>query len=388
MESAFGPQLEIERLLGEGSTSRVYLARDVALDMPVTLKVLKPEVARSEEGRARFEREARAAANLAHPNISNVHRFGVLESGEPYLVIEYVRGRTLEERLAAEGPVDTVESRRILADIASALETAHRHGVIHRDIRPANILLDEQDGRAIVTDFGIAAVTEAWAHGRDAKLTKTGQLLGDPHYVSPEQFRGETVTVTTDVYSMALVAYEMLTGKRPHADAGAREAAVARLTAEPIRLPDSLRDLDPTLADLLTRSLAAEPGRRPSARSIAERLRRPGIEDRAGFDMLLPEGLKWGWRALNRRRLPQWVAGTAAAGLLVLELVDQMGENRVLPEVSYRLALSGVVAATTAAAVLAWFHGERGEQRLRATELWLLLLVAAAWAAALVAILT
>ena len=390
LRSALASEFEIGRLLGAGTTARAYLARDVALDMAVTIKVLKPELASSPEARGRFEREARAAANIVHPNVSNVHRFGVLPTGEPYLVIEYVRGRTLEERLAAEGPFDAAETRRILADLASALEAAHRHGVVHRDIRPGNVLLDEQEGRAIVTDFGIAGITEAWTHGRDAKLTRTGQRLGDPRYVSPEQFRGDPVTEAADIYSMALVGYEMLTATLPHAAAGAREAAVARLTAQPIELPDSLAALDPGLADVLMRCLSADPAHRPSAKRIAQRLRLPAAADALSRAPTppLPAWLKRSWRALYRRRIPQWVAGTAAGGWFLLEGVSQLTEQIDLPLVFYHLALASVIVAIAAAAVLAWFHGERGEQRFRAIELWILGAIVIAWIVSLVAILS
>ncbi|HUF12348.1 MAG TPA: serine/threonine-protein kinase [Longimicrobiales bacterium] len=391
LAAALAPDLEVQRVLGQGATSRVYLARDVALDKPVTLKVLKQEAAASPEARARFEREARAAAHILHPNVVAVYRFGVLPDGEPYVVMQYVRGRSLEERIAAEGALGVAETRRILCDVASALDAAHARGVVHRDVRPGNILLDEDGERALVTDFGIAALTEAWRHERGARLTATGQLLGDPHYVSPEQYRGEPVTDATDIYSMALVGYEMLTGKMPHADAGARAAAVARLTAEPVEIPISLMNEDRGLADLLTRCLVADPARRPRARSITRRLDRRAqsgpSRDAGDSPPLLPAQLHTAWHALYRKRVPQWITGATAGGWLLLEAVSQAIEMGVLPDVLYLITLPSVFAAIVAAAVLAWFHGERGDQRARPAEVWLLLGIVVLWIASLVAIL-
>ena len=384
---AFPPDFRIERRLGAGSTADVYLGRELPLDRAVTIKVLKPEVAADPSSRVRFEREARAAANITHPNVANVFRYGVLADGAPYLVSRYVKGRTLEEVLAAEGPMDVATVRRILAEIAAALEAAHRLGVVHRDIRPGNIFIDDVNRQAIVSDFGIAAMTESWAHGEEAKITRTGQILGDPRYVSPEQFRGEHVSETTDIYSTGIVGYEMLTGRRPHADAGARVAAVARLTAEPIELPVQLLDADPALADLLTRCLAADPRHRPSAAAIVQRLRTPSSPASAAIGgALLPPQIARLWRTLTRRKLPQWVAAVAAFGVVVIGLTADMDDEAWMPDAALETVLSTVVAAVVASGVLAWFHGERGEQRMRPTEVALLLLILVAWIAALIAI--
>ena len=385
--AALAPALRIDRLLARGSTARIYLAHDVALDLPVTVKVLDPELARSAEARARFEREARAAANIIHPNVANVRQYGVLPDGDPYLVMQYVRGRSLEHRLAADGPLTVAEVRSLLADVARGLDSAHRRGVVHRDIRPGNILLEEESGRALVTDFGLAALTEAWSRAQDAKLTKAGQLLGDPNYVSPEQLRAEPVIGATDVYSMAVVAYEALTGRKPYA--GTREAIVARVAARPIELPSWLYTEDPALATLLGKCLSAEAARRPSARSVAHRLARnatPGA--RAARDGADEAGsLQRWWGALIRGRVPQWTAGAAAGGWLVLQAIDQLIQNSLAPAILYPVALSGVLAGVVVAVILAWFHGERGVQHFRMAEVWLLLAVAALWVLSLLAIL-
>jgi serine/threonine-protein kinase len=373
--AGLAPALRVERLLGQGSTARIYLARDVALDLPVTVKVLDPQLAGSAEARARFEREARAAANIIHPNVANVRRYGVLPDGDPYLVMQYVRGRSLDDRLAAEGPLGVAEVRSLVGDVARGLESAHKRGVVHRDIRPGNILLEQDTGRALVTDFGLAALTEAWGRTEDTRLTKAGQLLGDPNYVSPEQLRGEAITEATDIYSLAVVAYEALTGRKPH--------------RPPLEFPAWLYSEDPTLATLLGRCLSAEPARRPSARSVAHRLARTATSAArvAGDGAAEPGWLERWWGALVRGRVPQWTAGAAAGGWLVLQAIDQLIQNGLVPAILYRVTLSSVLAGVAIAAILAWYHGESGEQRFRASEVWLLLFVAAAWVASLVAIL-
>jgi serine/threonine protein kinase len=388
LEQALAGEYRIERILGTGATSQAFLARDIALDMPVTIKVLKAELASAPEARIRFEREARAAANVVHPNVSNVHRFGTLPDGTPYLVIEYVRGRTVEQQLAAEGAFAVGDTRRIVADVAGALDAAHRHGVVHRDIRPDNILLDDADGKAIVTDFGLIAVTEAWQHGLTNRVTRTGQIIGDLRYASPEQSKGEPVSDASDVYSLAIVAHQMLTGSLPFEELGAREAATARASGAAIVLPPHIRDADPQLADLLGRCLAEDPRRRPSASAIAKRLSATAAASATDSGIgLLPIWMRRGWHALSRRRLPQWVAAAFATGWLLLQIIGEVIDQGRLARVAWDVTAVSVAAATVIAAILAWFHGESGEQRFRGIELALLGATCIAWIAALLALL-
>ena len=386
---SLAPELEIERALGDGASARVFLARDTALDRMVTVKVLRPEVAASTQARARFEREARAAASIAHPHVSSVYRVGTLADGTPYLVMQYVHGRTLGQRLQAEGPLRSDEARRVMADVAEALHAAHARGVIHRDIRPENVLLDDETGCAIVCDFGIAALNEAWARDRPAKLTVAGQMLGDPRYVSPEQFAGEPVDEATDVYGLGVVAYEMVTGRVPFDDVDNRERAAARHAGKPVLLPDDVAAADAELARLIQHCLARDPRVRPKPRAIVQKLRaRP--DRRAGAPsepplLPLPRWVGRAWSELAYRRVPQWVAGTGAAALVCLELADQ-SVQRGAPEVLYRATMATGAAALLAAAILAWFHGARGEQRFSAVELVTLATLLGAWLVALYAI--
>lgn len=193
--------------LGRGGMASVHLARDLALDRLVAIKVMAPELAALPEMAERFLQEARIAAALAHPHIIPI--YAVRRRGDLlYIVMRYVAGRPLDDVLRAAGPLPLPMVRAILTQVAAALEAAHRAGVVHRDIKPANILLDEH-GDAVVADFGIARLAEQ--PGR----TQAGQTVGTPEYMSPEQCAGGVVTGATDQYALGVVAYELLTGKPP-----------------------------------------------------------------------------------------------------------------------------------------------------------------------------
>jgi serine/threonine-protein kinase len=176
----------------------VYLARERSLERFVAIKVLRPELAEAHDGRERFRREARIAAQLSHPGIVPLHTFGEV-GGIWYFVMGYVRGTSLAERLRLEGHIPVDEAHRILTELADALASAHRSGVVHRDIKPANILLDADSGRAVLADFGVAKVGAG-----DEQLTATGVVIGTPHYMSPEQVLGaHAVDERSDIYSLA-----------------------------------------------------------------------------------------------------------------------------------------------------------------------------------------
>jgi serine/threonine-protein kinase len=209
LERAVGSQYKVIRLLGRGGMGAVYLARERALDRMVAIKVLRVE-ASDTEGSERFLREARTAARLTHPNIVPLHTFGEAE-GLMYFVMGFVQGESLGEKLKREGRLDPDEVRRILADVAAALHYAHERGVVHRDIKPDNILIDDETGKPMLADFGIA---RSAAGGRT--LTELGTTLGTPHYMSPEQAAAERdVDGRSDLYSLGVVGYQMLAGRCP-----------------------------------------------------------------------------------------------------------------------------------------------------------------------------
>src|SRR5688572_9377106 len=187
LTQALAPSFVLVKRLGAGGMGAVYLARDPVLRRLVAVKVLAPHLATDPEARARFEREGQAVAAISHPNVVAVHSVGELENGVPYIVMQYIEGRTMADRLKDDGPLDARSAKHVIGEVASALAAAHKKGIIHRDIKPANILLDEDTGRTMVTDFGIAAVKQ---HGEDkgaqVDLTQAGTTVGTPAYMSPE----------------------------------------------------------------------------------------------------------------------------------------------------------------------------------------------------------
>jgi len=264
LEKGIGFQYRIERLLGRGGMGAVYLAHELALDRDVAIKVLRPERADSLDLRERFRREARTAARLSHPNIVPLYTFGEV-AGLIYFVMGYVAGESLAERLRTSGPLAEDEARVLLAAICDALDYAHRRGVVHRDIKPDNILIDAASGAPQLTDFGIAKAMAA-----ETKLTSIGHLMGTPDYMSPEQATGQgDVGPRSDLYSLGVLAYELVSGQRPFRGGTTTEALVQRLTqeAEPLRIVAPNVDSDFSAA--IGRCLKRDPAQRwPDAGSL------------------------------------------------------------------------------------------------------------------------
>lgn len=271
ISKALAPEFEIVRSLGEGSVATVYLARDVALRRLVALKVMRPEVAQDSVARRRFEREGRSVARLSHPNVVAVHRVGALPDGRPYLVMQYVEGRNLADTLEATGPLRLPEARQILQQVAGGLAAAHAEGIIHRDVKPANVVWTRETGKAVLMDFGIAGILETGSVVV-TRLTQAGQLLGDPAHMSPEQVMGETLTEATDVYSLGILGYEILTREGPYRANSRLELTAAHLQQEPRSLTELRPEAGPDLAKLLLRCLAKKPEHRPRAAEVARLL--------------------------------------------------------------------------------------------------------------------
>jgi serine/threonine protein kinase len=240
LQKALRGRYTFEQEVGQGGMAIVYRARDLKHDRLVAIKVLKPELAQA-LGPDRFLREIKLTAQLSHPHI-----LPLLDSGEAdgliFYVMPYVEGETLRHRLKRDGKLPLDEALRIAREVADGLESAHRRGVIHRDVKPENILIEE--GHAVVADFGIA---RAVAESSETKLTATGIAVGTPEYMSPEQMlggRGGTIDARTDVFALGCVLYELLTGSPPD-----------RLTAERKPLP-------PQVAAPLNRALSVDPEKR------------------------------------------------------------------------------------------------------------------------------
>lgn len=285
LATALAGQFAIERELGRGGMGIVLLARDLKLDRPVALKVLPPELAAKPDMRERFLREARTAARLSHPNIVPIYRADDVQ-GVAFFAMAYVDGQTLAERLRDRARLPAQEAVRLLREVAWALAYAHARGVVHRDIKPENIMLERVGGRALVTDFGIAHMAEA------SRLTQDGQVLGTVHYMSPEQALGAEVDGRSDLYSLGVVAYQLLTGKLPFQEQSAAAVLVAHATREPQSIldvaPELASEIPPALATVVARCLAKRPEDRPPTGEALSDALGAAIAMVAGEDTLPP----------------------------------------------------------------------------------------------------
>ena len=237
--------------LGRGAMSSVWLAQDSELERRVAVKLLSPAA-----DRARFEREARAAASLSHPNLCSLYDYGESD-GKPFMVLEYLPNGSLEERLKDGNPLPDAETQRISTEIAAGLAHAHGRGLVHRDLKPSNVLFDSE-GRAKIADFGIAHMGDAGA------LTEAGTVLGTASYISPEQASGTLAGPPSDVYSFGVILFRMLTGRLPFIAANAMEVVRMQRDDPPPTVGEFRPDAPARLERLTAAALAKDPGRRPA----------------------------------------------------------------------------------------------------------------------------
>ena len=248
---------EVVRVLGTGGMGTVYLARDTALDREVAVKVLRPEVAGDVSLRDRFVREARAAARVAHPNLTHVYFVGEAD-GRPYFAMEYCPGTTLEAAIREKGPFPLEQGLAILEQAAGGLAAAHGVGVVHRDVKPSNLMV-LPDGRVKVTDFGLAKSLSGDVHAT------AGHIQGTPTYMSPEQVRGKPVDARTDIYLLGLTAWCLFAGRPPYASDQLGEIINDQLNS-PLPALDEVRpDLSPALGKAIQRMCAKDPAARPAS---------------------------------------------------------------------------------------------------------------------------
>lgn len=241
-------------MIGGGGMSHVYLAHDMILDRDVAIKVLRYDFSNEEELRRRFQREALSATSLTHPNIVNIYDVGEDEDIH-YIVMEYVRGETLKQYIQRNAPVSPVRTVTIMRQLTSAIANAHNNHIIHRDIKPQNILLDEE-GKVKITDFGIAMALSATSY------TQTNSVLGTVHYLSPEQARGGTATNRSDIYALGIVLFELLTGQLPFSGESAVSIALKHLQTETPSIRSIIPSIPQSLENVVLKATAKDPNNR------------------------------------------------------------------------------------------------------------------------------
>jgi eukaryotic-like serine/threonine-protein kinase len=255
----------IERKVGEGGMSFVYLAKDVASDEQYAIKVLSAALSSDANAMARLRREASLGMRLAHPNVCHIIRLGETPDGLVYVVMPYVEGEVLSDRNNRLGTLPLDEVVRFVRDIAAGLHVAHELKIVHRDLKPENVMICQNPGggeRAVVMDFGLAK--ERRADAELQKLTATGIILGTPEFMSPEQLRGRPLDPRTDVYSLSLMTYEMLSGKLPFTGRTQQEMMIARLRSDPVPLRQAAPKLGgyEAVERVLQKAMQRDPGDR------------------------------------------------------------------------------------------------------------------------------
>lgn len=345
----------VERKLGGGAMAEVFLAHDEELDRPVAVKVLDDQLAADESFRARFSREARVAAGLSHPNVLTVFDVGEAD-GQPFIVTEYVEGRTLEERLRADGPLPPNEVVRLGRQICAGLENAHEHGLVHRDLKPGN-LIERVDGTLKIADFGIARAAEG------TELTEVGTIIGTAAYLAPEQAEGGAVTRRADLFALGLVLYELVTARRPWEVEQLSDLARRRTTA-PKELPHGT---PAGLAAAIAACIELEPEDRPaSAAEVAALLDRSDSLDAAATQVLPSTERARRRRGVHagRRRAPLVLAAILAGVVLLLVALAAAvtsrgnGGSADVPETPAQIAppADGATPAEDARNLSAWLR--------------------------------
>jgi eukaryotic-like serine/threonine-protein kinase len=342
------------RLLGHGGMATVELAHDTELDRPVAIKRLAANLAANEEYKQRFLREARLAARLSHPNIVAVYDAGA-EHGVPYIVMEYVEGETVSDLLRRRGRLEPAEAVAQALQACSGLETAHEAGLVHRDIKPQNLLITP-DGTLKIADFGIARSLDG------TKLTQAGTVLGTAAYLAPEQAAGEQVTATADIYALGAVLYELLTGRPPY-EADSLAELFVKQTEGSIT---PLRELAPVaparLEDAVMHALARASEYRPesAAAFAAELAATPTVVTTVDQSLARTKPMRRvrsRGRAESRRR--RWVLSAAAifaAALVALILTLSLGGGSKSPKPVAPPSTSGSTAQQ-ARVFSAWLRG-------------------------------
>ena len=355
LQAALAGEYSLQRELGRGGMGVVYLARDVQLDRDVAIKVLPTHLASDPEARDRFVREARMAAGLSHPHIVPIHR--VSEATSPpaagaaegtrfvFFVMSYVDGETLGERIRTRGPLPPAEAARVLREVAWALAYAHGRGIVHRDVKPDNILLEAGTGRALVTDFGIAR------GGASASIvTDPGRIMGTAHFMSPEQAAGDVVDGRSDIYALGVVGYLAVSGRLPFEAANLPALLVRQATEPATSVMRAAPGLPPVLGAAIDRCLTRNPaGRFADGEALAEALApapdtRPPLPPTlrawlAARNPLLLPYLAWsgGFNLLTLGNFVAWLTGNIGSRPWDFMLLAAITASPLLPIVGFHL---------------------------------------------------
>jgi eukaryotic-like serine/threonine-protein kinase len=344
VERVLSANYELGQEIGRGGMGIVYLARDKRLKRPVAVKLLPPELGFRSEIRRRFLREAETAAQLSHPSIVPIY---TVEEADNlvFFIMGYVSGENLAKRLHEQGPFDIEQTRRIVCEVAGALAYAHARGVVHRDIKPDNILIDAESGRAMVTDFGIA---RALSDGTDTRLTATGIAIGTPAYMSPEQCAGDRdIDGRSDLYSLGVVAYQMLSGELPFSANNTPALLIKHISERPAPIDQRRRDVPVDLARSVMLLLEKEPDSRfPSANALVTALETRNVPN-------IPAGPS----SISPYRSASPATGTNPQDAAVAEpTVEELSRWNADPVVRFRRKLAPFIAVNAVLVPVSILH--------------------------------
>ena len=356
------PNLEFIRMLGKGSMAHVFLARDNALKRLVAVKVLQKKLAVDPIGRKRFVREAQAAARISHPCVISVYAVGALSNDVPYIETEYIEGNNLADMLRSQGRLDVLVTRKLLLQLSSALAAAHDNRIIHRDVKPANVLIETYSQRVFLADFGVAGILET---GSEAvtRLTREGERFGDPTYMSPEQLRGEVLTVQTDVYSLGILGYEMLTLHGPFGNSEVTDVTGAHLRRPPLDLHVLHPEIPINLSDALKRCLSKKPEHRPRAKDLADLFE--GVDSDSPKSGEAPNVVVSFLHELEKRRVYRAAAAYGAITFILLQVADLVLPGLDAPEWVFKFCVVASLSGFPIAVALAWIFDIRQGRFMR-----------------------
>ncbi len=384
------PDFEVLRTLGVGVTSVVYLAREALLRRLVAIKVLRKDLFFDASAMRRFFREAQSAARVRHVNVISIYRVGELADGVPYIVMEYVDGRTVREIVGTAGRLPMDEARSMLASTASALIAVHDAGVVHRAVHTANIYIENKTARTVLGNFSIAAPLDLGSTGV-ARLTQVGLRLGDLSYLSPEQLRDERPTKCSDVYAFGVLAYQVLAGRGPYDSTTDPELLIAHASGTPLALSSLRADIDVNLARLLEKCLAKEPTRRPRLADLIAALEVRKAPDRPAAESDGPLGDFFA--ELRRRHVYKVLVGYGAVAAAIFGTAQVVFDAFEFSKEAYQVVVVSTLAGFPVAMVLSWLYditssGIRrtapspATRRAKVTK-WVGLAVCIAWAVVL-----